>query len=110
MTEFSPTDKNTRDFRAPIAIGALFLLAIYFWLTSRYPALNEKAMMGGDSPLSGLSFEIVYEIVPGSDLWWEIVANTANWIKTNLKGMTFGVLFGASKYFDRRWPVVMQHG
>ncbi|WP_271079527.1 FG-GAP-like repeat-containing protein [Aurantiacibacter sp. MUD61] len=96
MTGIYPAEKATKDFRAPIAIGALILLALYFWLTSRYPALNEKALMGGDAPLSGLSFDIVYEILPNSSLWWEILANTANWIKTNQKGMTFGVLFGAA--------------
>ncbi|MEO9635300.1 MAG: FG-GAP-like repeat-containing protein [Parasphingorhabdus sp.] len=51
--------------------------------------------MGGDTPLSGLSFDIVFDVMPNSSLWWEITANTINWINTNLKGMAFGVLFGA---------------
>ncbi len=85
-----------RDLRIFFAIGAATMLALFFWLSSRYPALNQKALMGGDTPVSGLSFDILIEIFPGSSVWWEIVANTANWIYTNLKGMTFGVLFGAA--------------
>lgn len=84
------------DFRLLIAILFCVGLAVYFWLTSRYPALNEKALMGGDTPVMGLSFDIIYEILPQSGLIWEIIANTANWIDTNKKGMTFGVLFGAA--------------
>ena len=52
--------------------------------------------MGGETPISGLSFDILLEILPTSGIWWEFLANIANWIKTNLKGMTFGVLFGAA--------------
>lgn len=52
--------------------------------------------MGSDSPVSGLSFDILIEIFPDSGIWWELVANTVNWIYTNIKGMTFGVLFGAA--------------
>ncbi len=87
---------SDRDWRIHIAIIAIIILACSFWLSSRYPALNEKAMMGGDTPLSGLSFDIVYEILPNSGLWWELTANVVNWISTNIKGMTFGVLFGAA--------------
>lgn len=87
---------GSRDYRLYFAIAALIGLAAIFWLSSRYPALNEKALMGGDMPLSGLSFDIVIRILPNSGILWEIVANTANWISTNKKGMAFGVLFGAS--------------
>lgn len=85
-----------RDLRVFISALALIMLAVYFWAGSRYPALNEKALTGGDTPLSGLSFDIVLDIFPNSPIWWEIIANMANWIFTNLKGMTFGVLFGAA--------------
>ena len=84
------------DLRLPLALIALAMLAVYFWFSSRYPALNQKAIMGGDTPVSGLSFDIFYEIAPDSSLGWELVANSVNWIYTNLKGMTFGVLFGAA--------------
>ena len=52
--------------------------------------------MGGDTPLSGLAFDIIFDIFPDSSRWWQFIANTTNWIMTNIKGMTFGVLFGAA--------------
>jgi uncharacterized membrane protein YraQ (UPF0718 family) len=85
-----------REYRLFFAIAALVGLAAIFWLSSRYPALNEKALMGGDTPLSGLSFDIAIRILPDSGIVWEIIANTVNWISTNMKGMSFGVLFGAA--------------
>ena len=56
----------------------------------------KRPSWGGDTPLSGLSFDIAIRIFPNSGIVWEIIANTANWISTNLLGMTFGVLFGAA--------------
>jgi len=91
-----PSPQNKGDYRPLIALAAMLGLAITFWLGSRYPALNEKAMMGGDTPLSGLAFDIIFDIFPDSSQWWQFVANTGNWIITNIKGMTFGVLFGAA--------------
>lgn len=94
--EISSSQTSRRDPRLAIAILAMLGLAIAFWTGSRYPALNSKAAMGGDTPLSGLAFDIVFDIFPNSSLWWALVANSANWIATNIKGMTFGILFGAA--------------
>ncbi len=52
--------------------------------------------MGGDAPLSGLAFDILFDIFPDSPMWWQFIANSLNWVYTNIKGMTFGVLFGAA--------------
>ena len=84
------------DTRIPIAALALAGLAIVFWVGSRYPSLNDKAIMGGNAPLSGFAFDILFDIFPDSSLWWQFVANNVNWVMTNIKGMTFGVLFGAA--------------
>ncbi len=84
-----------RDYRLPLVILLTVLLATYFWTQSRYPALEEKALMGGDTPLSGLAFDVAIEVIPGSDFLSALWANTINWLVTNKKGMTFGVLFGA---------------
>lgn len=84
-----------RDYRLPLVILLTVLLAAYFWTQSRYPALEEKALMGGDTPLSGLAFDVALEVLPGADLLSSLWANTVNWLVTNRKGMTFGVLFGA---------------
>lgn len=52
-------------------------------------------MMGGDANISGLAFDQVLELLPNSGLLWEIIVNSINWMYTNWKGMTFGVLFAA---------------
>ena len=83
-------------------------LAIQFWTGSRYPQLNEKALMGGDATLeSPMSFEAVVVIQDGDSLIRKILLTTVNWADENRKGMTFGILFGAAfltffRLFQRR--------
>lgn len=75
----------------------LLIIAINFWSTSRYPDLNDKAVMSGTIQLEDpLSFEVLLPIQPGYPLWQKIAYTTVNWIKTNLNGMIFGVLFGSA--------------
>lgn len=90
----SGTDE--RDWRLVVAGLAIAMLALSFWLGSRYPALGAKALSGESTPMSGLAFDIALEILPNSSVWWEFTANVVNWIYTNIKGMTFGVLFGGA--------------
>ncbi len=77
---------------------SFFLLAVIaaiFWSTSRYPALNEKALMGDQTMISGIAFD---ELVPLSkaDVWWKkVIFNFINWAYTNKQGMTFGLLFAS---------------
>ena len=72
-------------------------LAIQFWTQSRYPSLNEKAIMSGAMQLEdSLSFEALIPVLPEYPWWKKIGVSTVNWIKTNERGMTFGVLFGAA--------------
>ncbi len=81
------------------ALGALLIcvLAYLFWTGSRYPALDEKAMMSGAIQLEdSLSFEAKYPLNPDMALPEQIFWSTLNWIHTNKKGMTFGVLFAAA--------------
>lgn len=104
----------TFDLRAVpilrIALAALVVvtLAFYFWSQSRYPQLNDKAMMSGTIQLEDpLSFEAAIQFEPTAPLWQRIGYTTINWIKTNRRGMTFGVLFGAAfltlmRYLPRR--------
>lgn len=84
------------DKRILISLLFLGLLVVLFWTGSRYPALNEKAAMAGDTPIAGIAFDILLEITPNTSFWAEVLANTVNWVYTNWKGMTFGVLFGAA--------------
>ncbi len=62
---------------------------------SRVPALNEKALMGGDSQLNSLGFETVISVQPDDPWFKRTIFTTINWISTNKKGMTFGILFAA---------------
>jgi uncharacterized membrane protein YraQ (UPF0718 family) len=93
-----------------IALAGLVVLALafYFWSQSRYPQLDDKAMMSGTIQLEDpLSFEAAVQFEPTAPLWQKIAYTTLNWIKTNRRGMTFGVLFGAAfltlmRYLPRR--------
>lgn len=81
--------------RLCLVISFLILLTYYFWSTSRYPALNEKAAMAGETPTVGIGFDEWFE-VNNTMPWYEIVLfNTLNWIYTNKQGMSFGILFAS---------------
>lgn len=86
------------QFRLRFVLAALFLtvLALYFWTGSRYPALNEKAMMSGAIQLEDpLSFEAKFPLTEAMGTLEKIWYSTLNWINTNKRGMTFGLLFAA---------------
>jgi len=73
------------------------ILAALFWTQSRYPALDEKALMSGAIQLEDpLSFEAKYQLSPEMSVLERIGYSTLNWINTNRKGMTFGVLIAAA--------------
>ncbi|EIE50718.1 FG-GAP-like repeat-containing protein [Salipiger aestuarii] len=80
-----------------LALLIVAVLAYLFWTGSRYPALNEKAVMSGAIQLEDvLSFEATFPITTDMTLLERIFRSTLNWISTNKKGMTFGVLFAAA--------------
>lgn len=83
--------------RFVLSLILVALLAIQFWTQSRYPSLNEKAMMSGAIQLEDpLSFEAKYPLKAEYTTMQRIGYSTLNWIETNRKGMTFGILFGAA--------------
>lgn len=85
-----------KNKRVLLALMLLLSIAVYFWLSSRYPALNEKALMGDTTAINGISFNTVLEVVE-TDPWWKRSAyNFVNWAYTNKQGMTFGILFAAA--------------
>ncbi len=63
-----------------------------FWMGSRIPNLNEKAMMAGDTQLELLGFDQVLEIQPDDGFVIRVLYTTVNWVDTNKRGMTFGVV------------------
>src|SRR5262245_25000697 len=83
--------------RFVLALILTAALAVQFWTQSRYPSLNEKAIMSGAMQLEdSLSFEALIPVLPEYPWWKKIGISTVNWIKTNERGMTFGALFGAA--------------
>jgi len=71
-------------------------LAIQFWTESRYPALDQKAMMAGTAGLEPLGFDTVFVISDSDPIYMKVLKGTANWGQTNRRGMTFGILFAAA--------------
>lgn len=80
-----------------LALLIIAMLAILFWGGTRYPALDEKAIMSGAIQLEDpLGFEALLPLTPDMGLFERIFRTTINWINTNKKGMTFGILFAAA--------------
>ncbi|APX14305.1 FG-GAP-like repeat-containing protein [Tateyamaria omphalii] len=85
------------DKRFAVALLIICALAYLFWTGSRYPSLDEKAMMSGAIQLEDpLSFEARFALANGMSTLERMFWTTLNWIDTNKKGMTFGILFAAS--------------
>lgn len=72
------------------------VIAIEFWTGSRYPALDQKAMMAGTAGLEPLGFDTVLVIAEEDPVYLKVLKGTVNWGKTNQRGMTFGILFAAA--------------
>lgn len=70
-------------------------ISAYFWGASRYPALNQKGMMGGQTVLSDLNFHPAFSILETDPFFYKILLGTANWLETNIQGMSFGFLIAA---------------
>ena len=108
MTAIAVGFRTIPVFRVLLAALLVSMLAFYFWSQSRYPQLNDKAVMSGTIQLEDpLSFEAAIQFEPTAPLWQRIAYTTINWVKTNRRGMTFGVLFGAAfltllRYLPRR--------
>ncbi|WP_069301098.1 FG-GAP-like repeat-containing protein [Neptunicoccus sediminis] len=93
QTLVTPPFQKRAFFTLLLIVG----LAAVFWTQSRYPALDEKAMMSGAIQLEdSLSFEAKYPILDSMPVWEKIGLSTLNWLHTNKNGMTFGLLFGAA--------------
>ena len=83
------------DKRLVIGLVLTLGLAFSFWTGSRYPDLNEKAIIGGDRDLQGIAFDVVLEVQEDDPTWKKVIYSTVNWAETNKKGMAFGLTFAA---------------
>src|SRR3990172_9102374 len=85
-----------RDRRVVLTLALCTGIAVVFWSGSRYPDLNEKALLGGAAILEDpLGFEAVLPVVASDAFPRRVFRSTVNWVMTNRKGMTFGLLFAA---------------
>jgi uncharacterized membrane protein YraQ (UPF0718 family) len=76
--------------------AVIVVTAVTFWSGSRYPSLDQKAIMGGSAVLEDpLAFEASIQIQPNDGTVERIIYTTINWIETNLQGMAFGLMIGA---------------
>ena len=83
--------------RIAILVALAAALAASFWSGSRYPDLDEKALMGGDTLLEDpLSFEALIQFEPHEPAWRRVAYTTVNWIDTNKRGMAFGLAMGGA--------------
>ena len=90
----SAVESKARFFLAALIV---FTLAYFFWTGSRYPALDEKAMMSGAIQLEDpIGFEAKIQLTEDMGFIERVGVSTINWVNTNKKGMTFGVLFAAA--------------
>ncbi|MEL7186378.1 MAG: permease [Pseudomonadota bacterium] len=82
--------------RVLILLTLIVATATVFWTGSRYPSLDQKAIMGGSAALEDpLAFEASLQIQPNHGTLQRIAYTTVNWIETNLEGMAFGLFIGA---------------
>ena len=87
---------SLNNMRILLVLAVLATTTTMFWSGSRYPSLNEKAIMGGSAALEDpLSFEASLQTQPGDPLPQRILFSTVNWVETNVEGMTFGLVIGA---------------
>lgn len=91
-SKFSVDDKK----KAFWTLSYILFLCLIFWFSSRYPALDSKAIMEGSTNFQGIGFEHVFSFSEDAPAYEKIALNTLNWIETNRNGMTFGVLFAAA--------------
>ncbi len=72
-------------------------IAIGFWTSSRYPALQGKADMTGVINLvDPLVHDPIWMVESDAPFYKQIAATTVNWTWTNKKGMTFAVFIAAA--------------
>lgn len=82
-------------WRFGLAIVLILTVCISFWVGSRYPALNEKAMMASHASVADtISMWPVLKVQESDPMWKKIAYTSVNWANDNKKGMSFGVVLG----------------
>lgn len=83
------------DKRLLLVAFVTISLVGFFWTGSRYPDLGEKASMGAEMELQGISFDAPFRAASTDPTWKKVAIETGNWMYTNKKGMMFGLALAA---------------
>ncbi|NRD90025.1 hypothetical protein C8024_11985 [Sphingopyxis sp. BSNA05] len=94
LTDLGVGDTNRREKLIWLLLALMVLTVAIFWLGSRYPALNAKALTGADTSLDAIGFDILMRAEAGASTLERILVTSINWMYTNWRGMAFGLLFG----------------
>lgn len=87
---------NLKRHKVPcLLLLAILLVCLFFWLGSRYPGLNDKALMGNEVDIQAIGFDTILEPQNSSPVWQQVIINTVNWVYTNWRGMVFGFFVGS---------------
>ena len=75
------------------------LTALIFWLSSRYPALDNKAALSGSEAFEDpLTHQAHFHAPRNADFITKVTYTTLNWYETNFRGMAFGLILAAGFY------------
>jgi uncharacterized membrane protein YraQ (UPF0718 family) len=100
LMDIATSPRSSKEFSIDKRIVWTILLvgaiACVFWFTSRIPALNEKALMAGDTELSGLGFAPLLPPTGAESFPVLVLKNSINWTATNRQGMTFGLMLAGA--------------
>jgi uncharacterized membrane protein YraQ (UPF0718 family) len=85
--------------RRTLAVILMAVIAMVFWVDSRYPALMKRYHAGTQVKAAGsLTFGTVYAVDRSMPLSTRVWRTTVNWLDANRVGMTFGFLFGPAAF------------
>ncbi len=83
--------------RLIISSISVAVIAMSFWLGSRYPSLGSKEAAGGNIEMdSALGFHALLSFGSADNIFIQILVNAINWMDNNKRGMIFGILFAAA--------------
>jgi len=95
MSIFYQITSLLKNKRFLLTLLVLLGVGAYFWSQSRYPALDHKALMGAETHFEAIGFDTFLPMPENAGTARRIYVNSVNWMWTNRKGMTFGMVFGA---------------
>ena len=86
---------NSNTQRAGIITLCIAIICLYFWIYSRYPDLDAKAVMSKSGTVSDLlSVWPIFVVNEHDHYFIKIMKSYVNWIMDNKKGMAFGLIIG----------------